>query len=302
MKARTLLNSIKESLKNIIRHPLITVASISTVALMLGLLGAFTVISLNANHMVREIAKKPAVSVYVSPTSTEEDRKLIESFINSYPGMIETQKLTPWENYDQLVKELGDDAKSLQGYNPDLLPYTYNVRFEEPSMAPGFRSKIEAYRGVEDVNHEANLMNKLNQLIRMMNVASLVAFGVMCVVTLFIISNMVRISVFSRAEEINIMKYIGATNVYIRLPYILEGALTGVFGALLAWGLIRFGYNNLYARLLQTAGGNVMGIAENRLLLPMSQVSAIVLLLSLGVGILIGSLGSALSVRKYIRV
>lgn len=302
MKFRIFRNSLKESLKNIFRHPLVTVASISTVALMLVLLGAFTVISLNANHMIRVIAQKPAVSVWVEPKVSAQALEQLEGFIKSYPGMVEYEKLTPQQNYDYLVKELGEGSTSLQGYNPELLPYTFNVRFVEPELAPSFRLKVIAYEGVSEVNFEKELMAQLNRIVRFVNYASLIAFGIMCIVTLFIISNMVRISVFSRSEEIGIMKYVGATNSYIRLPYLMEGALTGLFGAVIAWALIQFSYKEIYQRLLKTATGASFGIADGDLLLPIFSVSWKVLAINLLLGVFIGALGSAMSVRKHIRV
>ncbi len=301
MKVRTLVNSLKESLKNIIRHPLVTVASISTVALMLTLLGSFTVVSLNANHMISAIATKPAVSIWVNPQSTDQERQDLEAFINSYPGLIASERLTPQENFDHLVKELGKDSGSLEGFNPQLLPYTYNVRLKDSSQSTDFRKRAEAFSGVDQVNYEQRLVEKLNTIVRSMNIASIVAFIVMCVVTLFIISNMVRISVFSRAEEISIMKYVGATNAYIRLPYVMEGALSGIFGSLVAWLIVRLSYNSLYHKLIAGSGASMLGLKDSELLLPLLPVSLSVLGVCLVLGIVIGSVGSGLSVRKHIR-
>lgn len=303
MQIRTVLNSFKESLKNIIRHPLVTLASISTIALMLMLLAAFTVISLNAQHMIKEISQTPVVSVWVDYQATPEQLKLIEDAITARKDVVEWSKMTPLENYDSLVKDLGDDSSVLSGYDPNKLPYVYNVRLESPALAGEFKKQIVAYSGVQpsDVTYDQKVMDTLEDLMKGVNFATLVAFGIMCLVTLFIISNMVRISVLSRSEEINIMKYIGATNAYIRFPYILEGAITGAFGAIIAWIVVRLGYSSLFTELLRSAGGGG-ALSTQNLLLPISSISWQILLVCLGLGILVGAGGSALSVRKYIKV
>lgn len=304
MQVRTLLNSFKESLKNIIRHPLVTLASVSTVALMLMLLGAFTVVSLNAQHMIKEISQQPTVSVWVDADATPQELSLIEQAITSRTDVVEWSKKTPMENYNDLVKDLGEDSNVLSGYDPEKLPYVYNVRLESPELASTFKKQIVAYSGVQpnDVTYDERVMQTLSDTMRWVNFATLVAFAIMCVVTLFIISNMVRISVLSRAEEINIMKYIGATNAYIRFPYILEGAIIGALGAIIAWFAVRMAYESIFSRLLRTAGGGDGALSAQNLLLPISRVSWQVLLISLVLGILVGAAGSAISVRRHIKV
>lgn len=304
MQVRTVLNSFKESLKNIIRHPLVTLASVSTIALMLMLLGSFTVISLNAQHMIKEISQTPVVSVWVDYQATPEQLLLIEDAIISRNDVVEWSKMTPLENYDSLVKDLGEDSSVLSGYDPNKLPYVYNVRLESPTLAGEFKKQIVAYSGVQpsDVTYDQKVMDTLEDLMTGVNYATLVAFVIMCVVTLFIISNMVRISVLSRSEEINIMKYIGATNAYIRFPYVLEGAITGSLGAIIAWTAVRVGYVSLFTELLKSAGGGSGVLSTQNLLLPISSISWKILFVCLGLGILVGAGGSALSVRKYIKV
>lgn len=304
MQIRTVLNSFKESLKNIIRHPLVTLASISTVALMLMLLGAFTVISLNAQHMIKEISQQPTVSVWVDAKATAEQLSLIEQAISSRSDVTEWSKLTPMENYENLVKDLGEESNVLSGYDPTQLPYVYNVRLESPELASTFKKQIVAYSGVQpsDVTYDEKVMQTLTDMMKWVNYATLLAFAIMCAITLFIISNMVRISVLSRSEEINIMKYIGATNAYIRFPYILEGAIIGAFGAVIAWIAVRTGYETIFTNLLKTAGGGNSALSAQNLLLPISNVSWKVLLISLVLGILVGAAGSAISVRRHIRV
>jgi len=124
-----------------------------------------------------------------------------------------------------------------------------------------------------------------------------VAFCVLFLISLFIISNMVRISVYSRATEITIMKYVGATNAYIRLPYIIEGAIVGLVSALCSWGITYIAYSRIYDVLMAK-----IDPASFYAILPMGALSNRVLLVCALCGILIGAFGSGVSVRKYIQV
>ncbi len=151
--------------------------------------------------------------------------------------------------------------------------------------------------GVRKVSLELAVMSFLSDAIVWVNYATLAAFVVLGLISFFIISNMVRISVFARGEEISIMKYIGATNWYIRVPYIIEGALVGLIGAAVAWGVTMFGYDRLYSTLM--AGAKPSDVLT---MLPTEQLTIIILMINLVIGVGVGSLGSAASVRRHIQV
>ena len=140
-------------------------------------------------------------------------------------------------------------------------------------------------------------MKFLTRATRTVNVATVIAFTVLLLIALFIISNMVRISVYSRSAEIAIMKFVGATNGYIRLPYVVEGALVGMVSALCAWGITHFAYSELYKRAMKdVVSTSIYAI------LPMKSLSVSVLVLCLACGVIIGSVGSGIAVRKYVKV
>ena len=140
-------------------------------------------------------------------------------------------------------------------------------------------------------------MKFLTRATHTVNIATVVAFTVLFLISLFIISNMVRISVYSRSTEIAIMKFVGATNGYIRLPYIVEGALVGLVSALCAWGITYFSYRAIYGRAMRSVDPSSLYA-----LLPMRSLSLSVLILCLCSGMVIGAVGSGIAVRKYVKV
>ncbi len=140
-------------------------------------------------------------------------------------------------------------------------------------------------------------MEFLSKAIVWVNYATLIAFVILGVISFFIISNMVRVAVFARGEEINIMKYVGATNWYIRVPYILEGAVVGFFGGFLAWLVIYLIYSRLFGLFMATTKPT-----DVLAMISPASISPKILWLNLTLGIGVGSIGSAVSVRRYIKV
>lgn len=304
MRFRKILTILKDSLFNIVRHPLVTLASVTTVTLMLILLGAFTVLSQNANFWVESLAQQPAIEVWGNPNMTEDEQAIIKQYLDSNANVLDYEMLSPIENFELLRSQMGDDASALDNFDYSLLPYVFQVQLVNPELASEFTNQISAYPGVTDVDYEEKVMSTLANIVRWVNLITLIIFAIMVIVSLFIISNMVQLSILAQSEEISIMKYIGATNNYIRIPYILEGALIGTFGALLAWGVVYFSYQQVYNRF----GGASMNdtastiFLSNNFLLPAAQVMWIVLGINLVLGIVVGATGSLMSVRKYIQV
>lgn len=304
MRIRKILTILKDSLLNVVRHPLVTLASMTTVTLMLILLGAFTVLSQNANYWVTTLAQQPAIEVWGDPNMSEDEQLMVAQFLDSNDNVLEYEMLTPVENFEVLRSQMGSDSVALDNFDYTLLPYVFQVQLINPELADDFTNQVSGFPGVTDVDYEERVMSTLANIVRWVNVVTLIIFAVMVVVSLFIISNMVQLSILAQSEEIGIMKYIGATNNYIRIPYILEGAMIGTLGALLAWGIVYLTYEQVYNRLSSGNLGDSAGaiFTTSSFLLATSEVMWIVIVINLVLGIVIGATGSMMSVRKYIQV
>lgn len=299
MSFRALKNSFREGIQGIVRHPLVTIASITTILLMLLLMSVFFIFSANARYIMKKIGQQPPIEVYMKLRCTQEDMNAVVSYLESVPQQVkEFHALSPEENYNRFREDLGDNASILDEFDYNTyLPYTVTVQLTDPGYADEIVMRLSAIPGIEKVRQESNVMQFLTKATRMVNITTIVAFVVLFLISLFIISNMVRISVYSRSTEIAIMKFVGATNGYIRLPYIVEGALVGLVSALVAWGITYFAYGKLFEVAMKN-------IAESSLyaILPMSNLSFSILILCLACGMIIGSIGSGVAVRKYVKV
>ena len=299
MSLRALKNSLKEGVQGIVRHPLVTVASVTTILLMLLLMSIFFIFSANARYIMKKVGQQPPIEVYMKLQCTQEEMNMVVSYLESVPNEVkEFHALSPEQNYERFREELGDSASILDEFDYNTyLPYTMTVQLTDPGYADEVVMRLQAIPGVKKVRQESRVMQFLSKTTKMVNITTVVAFTVLFLISLFIISNMVRISVYSRSTEIAIMKFVGATNGYIRLPYIVEGALVGLVSACFAWGITYLAYSKLF----KVAMKNVL---ENSLyaLIPMSTLSVSVLILCLTCGVIIGSIGSGVAVRKYVKV
>ena len=296
MRLSTIGITLREGLRSIVRHPLVTLASISTIALMLILLGAFDIFSLNARQIMAQAGQQPPIEITMELGVSQEKLSAVSKAMDDNPLVLEHILYTPQDNLEQF-KESMENKELFEDFPVTNIPHTFSVRLTDPEQSESFRDQIGGMPGVRKVDLELSVMRFLSQAIVWVNYATLVAFIVLGVIAFIIISNMVRVAVFARGEEISIMKYVGATNSYIRVPYIIEGALIGLVGATLAWLLIYIGYNRLYDILMA-------GIKPTDFLAMVApeQIARQIILLNLLVGIGVGSLGSAIAVRRHIAV
>ncbi len=298
MTGRAFLNSIKEGFRGIIRHPLVTIASISTIMLMLIIMGGFYLFSVNARMIMTKLSQRPPIEIYMKLQCTEEERDFVASQLSANPNIIEYTMSSPQQNYEGFKSNLGSSSSILDDFDYNMyLPYTFNIRLTDPALADQVCAEISTYTGVSKVAQESNVMAFLTRASRIVNITTAASFIVLFIIALFIISNMVRISVYSRASEIEIMKFVGATNNYIRFPYITEGAIVGLFSAICSWSVTVLVYHQVYMKAMSSISiDSFYALASTRSIMWHDLVILVVM------GLIIGAVGSGISVRNYIKV
>ena len=298
MTGRAFINSIREGFRGIIRHPLVTIASITTIMLMLLIMGAFYIFSINARMIMTKLSQRPPIEVYMNLQCSEEELSFVTQQLSANPNILDYTMASPEQNYESFKANLGSSSSILDDFDYNMyLPYTFSLRLTDPSLADQVCGEVATYTGVSKVAQESNVMRFLTKASRIVNITTFAAFIVLFVIALFIISNMVRISVYSRASEIEIMKFVGATNNYIRLPYITEGALVGLFSAVCSWAVTILVYRQVYFKAMSSIDpGSFYALTGTRSIMWHELVILIVM------GLIIGAVGSGISVRKYVKV
>lgn len=286
---------IKETYKSIRRNGFMSFASISTVAVSLLVLGMFLMIFLNTNNLAQYLENQVQISVYMQDSATDKELASVKDKLTKMPGVVRVTQVNKQQALERFKKRLGDQEQllnSLGKENP--FPNSFEVQVDNPDRIKVLTPQIGQLPKVETAKFGQEVVEHLFQLTKILRLGGIVLVVFLAMATLFIISNTIRLTVFARRKEVIIMKYVGATDWFIRWPFLLEGMTLGFFGAVVAFVLI----NSIYAGLLERIHATLAFLP----LLPTSPLLLYVDLFLLAAGTGIGALGSYISLRKFLRV
>ena len=286
---------IKETYKSIRRNGFMSFASISTVAVSLLVLGMFLMIFLNTNNLAQYLENQVQISVYMQDSATDKELASVKDKLTKMPGVVKVTQVNKQQALERFKKRLGDQEQllnSLGKENP--FPNSFEVQVDNPDRIKVLTPQIGQLPKVETAKFGQEVVEHLFQLTKILRLGGIVLVVFLALATLFIISNTIRLTVFARRKEVIIMKYVGATDWFIRWPFLLEGMTLGFFGAVVAFVLI----NSIYASLLDRIHATLAFLP----LLPTSPLLLYVDLFLLAAGTGIGALGSYISLRKFLRV
>ena len=295
MKLRTSEYFIQETLRSLRRNNWMSFASIGTVAVSLFVLGVFLLLVLNMNRLASSLESQVQISVYLADGLSESARKDIASDIEALQGIEELRYVPKEEAKERLAKRLGDQKYLLDALgekNP--LPDSFEVVLKSPDLVETAAAAITRMDGVEQAKYGQDVIEHLFAITRLIRIFGLALMVLLAGATLFIISNTIRLTVFARRKEVAIMKYVGATDWFIRWPFLLEGMVLGFVGGVLAAIALQSFYAAMAAKIYETLAFFP--------LLPqypyMYYVSAAILLSGMG----IGALGSTISLKRFLKV
>lgn len=285
---------VRETYKSIRRNGLMSFASISTVAVSLLVLGMFLLIFLNTNHLTKFLESQVQVSVYMEDSAGDEELHSIEEQLKKLPGVVKVTPVGKAEALSRFKERLGDQDKLLDALGEDNpFPNSFDVQVDTPERIKEITPVINEMEKVETAKFGQEVVEHLFQLTKILRFGGIALVIFLAMATLFIISNTIRLTVFARRKEVVIMKYVGATDWFIRWPFLLEGMTLGFFGAVVASILI----NGIYTALLESIHATLAFLP----LLPASPLIMYVTIFLLVTGTGIGALGSFISLRKFLR-
>lgn len=297
MKIRTIGRHARESLKSIGRNGWMTFASVSAVTVTLILVGVFFVIMMNLNRVAETIEQDVQIRVHIDVAATKEDQDSLKSKLEAIPE-VKTVKFSPKEKELQdLVKSMGEEGKAFKLFEQDNpLNDVFVVKTENPQDTMKVAEKAEKLNYVAKVKYGQGKVEKLFSFIKASRNVGVVLILGLFFTAVFLISNTIKITIIARRREIKIMRLVGATNGFIRWPFLLEGLWLGIVGSILPIVLIGIAYYRAYDYIGPRLTGTFIRI------LPFDpfvfQLSGILLLM----GAVIGVWGSLMSVRKFLKV
>ncbi len=300
MKKYELRYAIKQGFVNLLRHPLLLFSSVTTLTIMLFLLSTFVAFSMNASHLAEVLGQQPPIEIMMEPGIEQEIIDDLSIELNDNPQVIEIRSYSAEENFDSFKESIDKDEIFNEENYIDNFPATFNVRLADPVQAEAFQEEILQQRGVFSVNLEQELMSFLEKAQTTLYTVGIAVFLILALVSSLVVANMTRVAALSRAHEINIMKYVGATDRYVRIPFMIEGAMAGVLGALFGTLISGFLYSYLFDVFDQSTATGAM--SSQLKLLPTSQIVGIMLILNIVTGVVICVIASSLSLRRHVKV
>ncbi|WP_027356286.1 permease-like cell division protein FtsX [Desulfofundulus thermocisternus] len=295
MGIRTIAYYFREAFLSIFRNGWLSLAAAATVAISLVILGCSLLVVVNTDRLADQLESSVEISAFLKDGLEQEEIRELNDKIRFLPGVVEVQFVPKEEALQEMRRSFGSRQDILDGLEDDNpLPDTFRVKTRRADQVVEVARKISSLDGVEDVRYGQGLVERLVVVTRWIRVVGVGAMILVGAAAIFLISTTIRLSVFARRREIGIMKYLGATNWFVRFPFLIEGMVLGLLGSLLAAALVYTGYLSL-----------VEHMARAMPFIPLvSDGQVIFRLLAglVGLGLCIGALGSTISIHRFLNV
>lgn len=286
---------IREGVRGIFLHGFMSFAAVCVTVACLIIMGSFSLILYNLSVMVTDLEKENEMMVYIDETYTEDQAKSVGSQINMITNVYNAVFMSRQEALDNFVEEQ-NDPDAFAGLQAETLRDRFVVTLVDNSLMRETEEAIREIPGVADVSAHYEVSEGFTTLQNVLRIASVAIIAVLLVVSLLIISNTVKLAMYDRREEIAIMRMVGATNGFIRWPFVVQGFLLGIFGAAVAffleWGL----YNALGAKIASVDSLQLITMV------PFTEVLYLMIAAFAATGFAVGVFGSLLSIRKFLKV
>lgn len=299
MRIRTVKYIISEGVSNTHKNKLMSLASVSTVTASILIFGIFMLIVFNLNFNISVLKQQPEMQAFCEFELDGVQVEQIEQTIKENKKIEEYKIITQEEAFEKFKEDLGDGASVLEGFDENLLSVSFIIKVKAAENSEDVVSEIKEINGIRKVAYSKDVINFISKLTYWINAISIFLITILLVVSVFIIANTIKLTVFARRKEIGIMKFIGAADWFIRWPFVLEGIIIGVIAAGIALALTLYGYNIIENRFnsdMSVIGGDLIQLVT------MGDVRFKIALFYCLLGSIVGAAGSLISIRKYLRV
>lgn len=295
---RTIVRSLRDALKSVVRNFSLSLASITCITITLFIIAAALLMSSNVKNFTNEIEKDVTIVAFLDTNISKAKKENFET---------EIKKNTNIESFDfksksEVKDDMGKDSKTLDkvmsGWDDASNPLmdTYTIKVHDVNKIGETAKDIEGIDGVNSVEYGAGLVEKLVGVFDAIEKITFIAAGALIIVTIFLIINTIKLTIFSRKREIGIMRLVGASNHRIKLPFVIEGIILGIIGSIIPIIAIIFGYTWLFEHMNGIFYSPVIHLVKP---MPFVVNASLIILL---IGMIVGMIGSARAVRRYIKV
>ena len=296
MKINTITHFIKDAFTSLKRNRTISFASIITVLITFFVLGIFMMVAANINKGITNVQNKIELKIVLKDDIKLIDQREIEIKLREIDGVKDIVYTSKEEEFKNLKDTTGENEGLLKGYTLTNNPFTgsYIVKLDAPEYASVVSEQIKGFEGIESIAGQQKIVDKIIAIVNGIKAVGMGLFVILVGVSIFLIMNTTKLTVFSRRREVGIMKFVGATDWFIRWPFVIEGMVIGLIGSTLACVALFFAYNSLFNWL----GSQVVSIS---LVSTGYIVSTLSWEFMLG-GIVVGGIASIIALRKFLVV
>ena len=293
------LNSIgylfKEGLKGVFSHGFRSFASVTVIAACLIIMGSFALLGVNVDSIINDMETESQILAFVDESLSQDDARLMEGAIRSLSNVREVQFITREEAMEK-YKSNFEDTSIFDGIDASVFRNRYVIYLNDITLMAPTAEALRSIPGIADVSAEESIAQGFITVRNVVSVVTAILVVILLVVSIFMMSNTIKLATFTRREEIAVMKMVGASNGFIRFPFVVEGLILGLLGAgvgfLLEWGI----YNFISNRIMESFGGNLFRAMS------FSVIMTPLLAVYLALGVLVGAFGGAMAIRNYLKV
>jgi cell division transport system permease protein len=288
-----------EGFRNVFKNKKSTIASLMIMCATMIIFGIFFIIGENINHIMKEVEEAQGMQVFIKRGTTEEDMAKLEEKIKKMDGVLKVEFYSKEQGLNQMMEKFKGKEELLEDYKTNnILSDSYIVTLSDLNLSQQVQSKINELEGVKRIQSRDQTVTALISLGNGIRIVTLVILVVLVVISIFIISNTIKLTVHARRKEISIMKYVGATNGFIRSPFIVEGMVIGILAGVLSILCVAGAYSIIADKILASSFSEMVEFS----LVSFKEMFTLIVIVYLSLGIGIGALGSSISMKKYLDV
>lgn len=288
--------NIKQALQQIWRNKGMSLASVFAITAMMLILGLFFVITVNVNLFTEMVkADYDEIEIFLEDSTGVEDAQSMMNQIETFDGVEKVEYRTKEDALNIMKKRWGESSYLLDSLGENPLPNSILITVSSLESAGKVTQQVSGFEGIEDIKYYRETVEKLTKVTDFLQIAALVIMAFLIVVSVVVVANTIKLTVFARAREISIMKYVGATNWFIRGPFLVEGIIIGIFASLVSAGITYL----LYSKIVGAFSAQVLTILSTPLV-PAGYLSVNLICIFLAMGVSIGACGSIISMRRFL--
>ena len=289
---------IGEGISNVFKNKKSTGASLMIMCATMIIFGIFLVLGENINHIVDDIKSEQGFQVFVKVDATQDEIEQFGEEIRKIPGISTVEYISKEDGLNSMKERLKDQQGVLDGFNVEAFKASYLVKVSDLTQSKDIQEQIKKIPNYAKITSSDETVSALINIANGIRIVTGVVLILLIVISIFIIANTIKLTVHARRKEISIMKYVGATNSFIRWPFIVEGMIIGIIASIISIVIVGGAYNLISQKLVDVTFMKLIGMSLVSFGDMLSSIIVVYMLLGIGIGVL----GSVMSMRKYLKV